>query len=449
MAELTPTRGHVRLKTPLPGPKAAAIIERDREILSPSARRAYPFVIERAEGCLAWDVDGNAFIDFTSGVAVANTGHSHPRVIEAIQRQTERFLHMAGMDFYYEIQVELAERLSAVAPMAGETRIFLANSGAEAIEAALKLARWATGRPSTLAFMGAFHGRTMGALSLSSSKPVHRQGFAPFVPGVTHVPYPYHYRCPFGGGIHDCGLAAIEFIERQVFAHHVPPGEVAAVFVEPVQGEGGYVVPPPSFLPALRELCDRHGILLVVDEIQSGMGRTGRWWAVEHWDVEPDIVAVAKGLASGVPMGAIVARKELMTWGPSAHGNTFGGNPVACAAALATMDLLEEGLIENAARMGDYLLQRLNEMAARHPTMGDVRGRGLMIGVELVLDRGTKAEAPELRERVLDAAFRRGLLVFGCGRSTVRFMPPLILDQAIADEALGIFEEALSEAEGA
>jgi len=433
------------LKTPLPGPKARAIVDRDAQVMSPSYTRSYPFVMDHGQGAYVWDVDGNRFIDFTAGIAVTATGHAHPRVVQAIQEQAARFIHMSGTDFYYRVEVELAERLVAITPGDFEKQVFLTNSGTEAIEAALKLARYATGRPRFLSFIGGFHGRTMGSLSLTASKVVQRARFAPLMPGVTHAPFPDPYRCPLPAPDGDCARAVIDYIEHTLFARVVPPEEVAAVFVEPIQGEGGYVVPPPSFLPLLRELCDRHGILLVVDEVQSGMGRTGRWWAVDHWDVVPDIVCIAKGIASGLPLGAMVARKDLMTWGPGAHGNTFGGNPIACAAALATIELLEGGLIENAARVGAFMLERLRAMQARHPVIGDVRGLGLMLAVELVTDRETKTPATALRDAVVYRAFEKGVLLLGCGPSAVRFMPPLVLDEETAAIGLELFEEALQE----
>ena len=449
---MTPIRDRIvakgpLLRTKLPGPKARAIVERDAQVMSPSYTRSYPFVMDHGQGVYVWDVDGNRFIDFTAGIAVTATGHAHPAVVQAIQDQAARFIHMSGTDFYYPVEVELAERLVEITPGAFDKQVFLTNSGTEAVEAALKLARYTTGRPRFLSFIGGFHGRTMGALALTGSKSIQRAGFAPLMPGVTHVPYPDPYRCPFPTPDGDCARACIDYIENILFARTVPPEEVAAVFVEPIQGEGGYVVPPPNFLPLLRELCDRHGILLVVDEVQTGMGRTGRWWAVNHWDVVPDIVCIAKGIASGLPLGAMVARKELMTWGPGAHGNTFGGNPIACAAALATIELLEGELIENAAQVGAFMIQHLREMQDRHPAIGDVRGLGLMIGVDLVADRATKEPATALRDALVYRAFEKGLLLLGCGPSTVRFMPPLVLDQETAAIGLGLFEETLSEVE--
>ncbi|RME43319.1 MAG: acetyl ornithine aminotransferase family protein [Chloroflexi bacterium] len=432
--------------TPLPGPRARAIVERDGRVLSPSYTRSYPFVMDHGRGAHVWDVDGNRFIDFTAGIAVVATGHSHPAVVKAIQEQAERFIHMSGTDFYYEVEVRLAERLVDIAPGNSEKQVFLTNSGTEAVEAALKLARYTTGRPRFLSFIGGFHGRTMGSLALTGSKSVQRRGFAPLMPGVTHVPFPNPYR-PMASGGRSESEAVIDYIENNLFARIVPPDEVAAVFVEPIQGEGGYVVPPADFFPLLRDFCDRYGILLVADEVQSGMGRTGKWWAIDHWDVEPDIVCVAKGIASGLPLGAMIARKDLMTWGPGSHGNTFGGNPLACAAALTTIDLLEDHIIDNAASVGAYMLGRLAQMMDDHPSIGDVRGKGLMIGVELVKDRETKEPATDLRAAVIQQAFERGVLLLGCGPSTIRFMPPLVIDEETARIGLDIFDQVLAELE--
>jgi len=403
----------------------------------------------RGKGAYVWDVDGNRFLDFTAGIAVTSTGHSHPDVVKAIQEQATQFIHMSGTDFYYPIQIRLAEKLNQLAPMKEQTTVFFGNSGAEAIEAALKLARYATGRPHLLAFHNAFHGRTMGALSLTASKVVQRRGFAPLLPEVTHVDYGYCYRCPLHLTYPSCELACVHTIEDELFRAEVPPDQVAAIFVEPIQGEGGYIVPPPGWMNALRELCDKYGILLVADEVQSGMGRTGKMFAIEHFGVEPDIVAVAKGIASGMPLGAMIARKSLMTWPPGAHASTFGGNPVSAAAALATIRLLEDGLVENAARVGKYMMARLLDMQEKHPSMGDVRGLGLMIGVEMVKDRQTRERAQDIRDWVIQRAFEKGLLILGAGQNVVRFMPPLIIDEETADKGLTIFEEALTEAEKA
>ncbi|RME81181.1 MAG: acetyl ornithine aminotransferase family protein [Caldilineae bacterium] len=418
-------------------------IARDAANISPSYTRSYPFVMAQGRGSEVWDVDGRRYIDFTSGIAVTNTGHAHPEVVRAIVEQAERFIHMSGTDFYYPVQIELAEKLNEVAPITGATKVFFGNSGAEAVEAAMKLARYHTGRPRFVAFQGGFHGRTFGALSLTASKPVQRRGFAPLLPEVTHAIYPNPYRNPWPG--RDPAQAALEYIEH-LFRTTTPPEEVAAIIVEPIQGEGGYIVPPDGFLPGLRELCDRYGILLVLDEVQTGMGRTGKMFACEHWSVEPDILCVAKGIASGLPLGAIVARSEIMNWPPGAHASTFGGNPVSCAAALVTIRLLEDGLIEQARRHGEKLMARLQEIASRFPQVGDVRGKGLMVGVELVEDRESKRPAVRLRDEVIQEAFHKGLLMLGCGQSGLRFVPALNIPEALLDEGVNVFERALAEA---
>ncbi len=432
----------------IPGPKAREIIRRDKKVLSPSYMRDYPFVIDHGLGAEVWDVDGNRYIDFTTGIAVLSTGHAHPRVVRAVQEQAARYLHMSGTDFYEPMQVQLAEKLNEIAPFEERALIYFCNSGTEAVEAALKLARYHTGRSHFLGFLGGFHGRTMGSLAFTASKYVQREGYFPMMPGVTHVPYPNPYRPLLNmDGYRDYGERVIDYIEETIFRSIVPPGEVAGILIEPIQGEGGYIVPPEGFLPALRELCDRYDILLIADEVQSGMGRTGKWWAVQHWGVEPDIVTNAKGIASGMPLGAVIARKSVMTWGRGAQGSTYGGNPVACAAALATIELLEEGLIQNAAEMGAYLMDALQEIMPRHPSIGEVRGKGLMIGIELVESRETRTPAVPLRDATIKYAFEEGLLLLGCGTSAVRFMPPLNVGREIADEALQMFDRALSRAE--
>ncbi|MGQ9585132.1 MAG: acetyl ornithine aminotransferase family protein [Anaerolineae bacterium] len=431
----------------LPGPEGRAWVARDQSTISPSYTRAYPFVMARGQGCEVWDVDGNRFLDFNAGIAVTATGHAHPEVVKAIQEQAESFIHMSGTDFYYPVQIELAEKLNRIVPIREPSQVFFTNSGTESVEAAFKLVRYHTGRPRMLAFIGAFHGRSMGALSLTASKYVQRAGFSPLVPGVTHVPYGYCYRCPFNLTYPKCDLHCVSYIEETVFRHYVPPEDVAAIFVEPIQGEGGYVVPPPEYHPRLKELMARHGILYVVDEVQTGFGRTGKWFAIEHWGVEPDVVTLAKGIASGMPLGAMVARRSVMTWGPGAHGNTFGGNPVCCAAALATIRLIEDNLMENARLQGERMMEKLLAMQSRHPSVGDVRGKGLMIGAELVMDREKKTPASTLRDNVLYEAYLRGLLILGCGVSTVRFMPALNIPAHAVDEGLEIFEEALTAAE--
>jgi 4-aminobutyrate aminotransferase len=433
------------IKTPLPGPKAKALIERDAKVVSPSYTRGYPLVIERASGCVVEDVDGNAFLDCAAGIAVNSTGHSHPDVVQAISDQASRFIHMSGTDFYYEPQVRLAEEISAITSFDGGARSFFGNSGTEAIEAAIKLARYATGRPNIIAFLGGFHGRTMGALALTASKTVQRRGFAPLMSGVYHAPYPDTYRCPPGMKPETCAPECLEYIEHQLFEHLVSPDEVAAIVIEPIQGEGGYIVAPDAFLRGLRELAKRYGILLVADEVQSGMGRTGRMFAIDHAGVTPDVIALAKGIASGLPLGVAAARADLMTWPAGAHASTFGGNPVSCAAALATIKLLKDRLMANAAEVGAHLKAGLTALMDKHRIIGDVRGRGLMVGVELVRDRTTKERASEERNALVAAAFRRGLLVLGAGKNAIRFSPPLVITREQADTAVRIFDEALTE----
>jgi 4-aminobutyrate aminotransferase len=435
------------IKTPLPGPKAKAIIDRDKTVVSPSYTRGYPLVIERGSGATVEDVDGNVFLDCAAGIAVNSTGHSHPEVVKAIVEQAQKFLHMSGTDFYYEPQVRLAEELAAIVPIQGGVQSFFGNSGTEAIEACLKLSRYTTGRQNMLAFIGGFHGRSMGSLALTASKAIQRRGFGPLLPGVYHAPYPDRYRCPLGSTPETCAAACIDYIEHQLFTHLVSPDEVAAVVVEPIQGEGGYIVAPEEFLQRLRELTRKHGILLVADEVQSGMGRSGKMFAIEFTGVEPDMIAIAKGIASGLPLGVAAARAGLMAWPPGAHASTFGGNPVSCAAAIATIKLLREGLVRNAADVGAHLMNGLNALADKHPLIGDVRGRGLMIGVELVRDRQSKERATDERDAVVTAAFTRGLLVLGAGKNAVRFSPPLVLTRAQADTAVKIFDEALTEVE--
>jgi 4-aminobutyrate aminotransferase len=435
------------IKTPLPGPRAKAIIERDRAVVSPSYTRGYPLVIDHASGCIVEDVDGNRFLDCAAGIAVNSTGHSHPAVVKAIADQAGRFIHMSGTDFYYEPQVRLAEEIASIAPFDGGARSFFGNSGAEAIEAAIKLARHATGRPAIIAFLGGFHGRTLGALALTASKTVQRRGFNPFMSAVYHAPYPKTYRCPAGMTPEQWVSYCLDYIDHELFGQLVSPDEVAAIVVEPIQGEGGYVVAPDAFLHGLRDIATRHGILLIADEVQSGMGRTGKMFAIEHSGVQPDIVAIAKGVASGLPLGVTVARAGLMKWPAGAHASTFGGNPVACAAALATIGLLKSELMANAATVGAHLKAGLEDVMKKRPIIGDVRGRGLMVGVELVRDRTTKERAIEERNAVVSAAFERGLLVLGAGKNSIRFSPPLVLTREQADTAVAIFDAALDEVE--
>ncbi len=431
---------------PLPGPRARAIIERDRAVVSPSYTRGYPLVAARGEAAMIEDVDGNRYLDFNAGIAVVATGHCHPRVVEAIQQQAARLIHMSGTDFYYEEMVALAEKLNEIAPGTARRRVSFGNSGAEAVEGAIKLARFATGRDKIIAFFGSFHGRTIGALSLTARKAVQRAGFGPLMPGVVHAPYPYCYRCAFGKEPEHCAVECVKFIENTLLKTIAPAEETAAIFVEPVQGEGGYIVPPKKFFDELGRVARENGILLVFDEVQSGMGRTGKMWAAEHFDAVPDIFAVAKGIASGMPLGATVARADLMDWPQGAHASTFGGNPVSCSAALVTVALLQGELVENAARMGAYLMDRIRSWPERFAHVGDVRGLGLMIGIELVRDKQTREPAAELRERVLETAFERGLLVLGAGDSSIRLSPPLVITRDQCDFALETLETCLTEA---
>lgn len=428
----------------LPGPKAQAIIKRDNEVVSPSYPRGYPFVMDHGRGTEVWDVDGNRFLDFAAGIAVVSTGHSHPKVVKAIQEQAEKFIHISS-DFYHLKWVELAEKINEIAPISEDVISFMTNSGTESVEAAIKLARHYTGRSQFIGFLGGFHGRTMGAVTFTASKPIYHRGFYPLMNGVTHIPYPDPYRpiLQMQDG-EDYGETVVRYLEEQILGHLVPAEEIAGILVEPIQGEGGYIVPTPGFFPALRKLCDRFGILLIADEVQSGMGRTGKWWAIEHFDVEPDIVCIAKGIASGMPIGVMAARQEVMDWPRSAHGNTFGGNPLACAAALATIELIENGFMQNASQVGDYAQAILKEMMSRHPAIGEVRGRGLMIGVEFIKNLQTREPDEKLRDRIVDEAFQRGLLLLGCGKNTIRITPPLSVSRGEIDEALGIFEESLT-----
>lgn len=434
----------------LPGPRARNLVKRDKSVISGSYPRGYPFVMDHGRGVEVWDVDGNRFLDFAAGIAVVSTGHSHPKVVEAIQKQAEKFIHISS-DYYHEMWIQLGEKIDAIAPFLDKAVSFMTNSGTESVEAAIKLARHYTGRSEFIGFLGAFHGRTMGAVTLTASKPVYHRDFYPLMNGVVHAPFPNPYRPILQmNGHEDYGEAVVRYIEEQILEHLVPSDEIAGILVEPIQGEGGYVVPSAGFFPALRELCDQHGILLIVDEVQSGMGRTGKWWAIENFGVEPDIVCAAKGIASGMPLGVMFAREEIMTWTKGAHGNTYGGNPIACAAALATIDLIENGFMQNALEVGAYTKERLNEIICMHPTVGEVRGLGLMLGIEMVKDRQSKEPAEKLRDRIVDNAFRHGLLLLGCGKSTIRISPPLMVSRSEVDEALEILDYAmtLSEREG-
>ena len=432
------------IHTELPGPNARALMARDRAVSSPSYPRDYPFVMARGRGVEAWDVDGNRFLDFAAGIAVCSTGHAHPAVVQAIKSAADDFLHISS-DYWHERMTRLAERINELDPMRQPVQVFMCQSGTESVEGALKLARYVTGRPRFIAFLGGFHGRTMGSLALTASKHTQQAGFFPTMPGVTLVPYPNVYRPLFAGP--DLGRATLDYIETVLFQSNLPAAEVAAIVVEPIQGEGGYLVPPDGFLAGLRALCDRHGILLVFDEVQSGVGRTGRMFASEHWGVSPDIMTLAKGLGSGLPIGLVIARKAHMEkWKRGAHGNTFGGNPLCCAAALATLDLVQAEYAANAAQVGDYFLARLRELQQRFDCIGDVRGKGLMIGAELITDRTSRKPAAALCQKVLTRAFHNGLLLLSCGMSTLRFIPPLMVNRAQVDEALSLLQVALSEA---
>jgi 4-aminobutyrate aminotransferase len=432
------------IRTSLPGPRAQALLKRDLPVTTPSYPRDYPFVMARGRGVEVWDVDGNRFLDFMSGIGVCSTGHAHPQVVQAIKDAADDFLHISS-DYWHERMTRLAEKINALDPLRAPAQLLVCQSGTESVEGALKLARYVTGRPRFIAFLGGFHGRSMGSLAFTSSKYTQQAGFFPTMPGVTHVPYPNPYRPLLAGA--DQGKAVIDYIETVLFQSNVPPREVAAILVEPIQGEGGYLVPPDNFLSGLRELCDRHGILLIFDEVQSGIGRTGRMFASQHWGVAPDIMTLAKGLGSGLPIGLVVARRTHMEkWQRGAHGNTFGGNPLCCAAALATLELVENEYAANAASVGEYFLGRLRQLQQRFDCIGEVRGKGLMIGMELVTDRSTRAPARTLCEAVLTRAFHNGLLLLSCGASTVRFIPPLMINRGHVDEAMGLIETALTEA---
>ncbi len=437
-----------QIKTSLPGPEAKKILALDREFVSPSYTRDYPLVAKRGEGMIVEDSDGNLFLDFSAGIAVVSTGHCHPDVVRAIQQQSAQLIHMSGTDFYYPLLAELAQKLAQIAPGKSAKRVYFGNSGTEAMEAAMKLARFHTRRHRFIAFLGCFHGRTFGSLSLTASRAVQRNGFGPLLSGVSHVPYPNTYSCPFGhhGGECNPENEVIEYIER-LLRTSVPAEEVAAIIAEPVQGEGGYVFPPKNFLARLREIADRHGILLIFDEVQSGMGRTGKMWACDHYGVAPDIITTAKGIASGLPLGVTIARADIMNWPPGAHASTFGGNPIACAAAMETIRLLEERYVANSAAMGEYAMKRLADWPKKHPLVGDVRGLGLMIGVELVKSQKTREPNPDARKKIIERAYQLGVLLLGCGESTLRLMPPLIVERDQMDFALDILERCVSEIE--
>lgn len=443
MPTQTMTSAGPKIRTKLPGPNAQKVLRGDAQYISPSYTRSYPLVAKSGRGCVVEDVDGNEFLDFSSGIAVCSTGHCHPEVVAAIQKQAGELIHMSGTDFYYENMITLAERLAKIAPMSGPVRVYYGNSGTEAIEAAMKMARYHTKRQGIIAFYGAFHGRTMGALSLTASKVQQRRRFFPLVPGATHVPYPYVYRRPEGMSEAQFLKECVSFIEDRVFKTIMPPEECAAIFIEPIQGEGGYVPAPSEYMHELRRICDKHGILLVADEVQCGAGRSGKMWAIEHTGVQPDIVTIAKGIASGMPLGVTLARAEIMDWVPGSHASTFGGNPVCIEAALATLNVLEREAIRNAEKVGGHIMRRMSRWVETHPMVGDVRGRGLMIGVEIVKDKQTRATAHDERDRIVDLAFERGILFLGAGENSIRIAPPLIVTQEQADIAMDILEECI------
>ena len=436
-----------QIKTALPGPKAKQVIEYDSKYISPSLSRVYPMVAERASGAIVEDPDGNTFLDFCAGIAVCSTGHCHPKVVEAIQKQTAELIHIAGTDFYHRHMPQLAERLVATMPKSHQWKVFFGNSGTEAVEGAIKLARYATKRDKLIAFYGCFHGRTLGSLSLTASKNTQRKYFGTLLGGVEHIPYPYSYRCALGHGPEECGGEIIDLLEQQIFKRLFAPEEVAAIIVEPIQGEGGFIPAPLRFLQELQHICNKHGIIMIMDEVQAGMGRTGKMWAYDHAGVTPDIVLTAKGIASGMPISAFIAKESVMQWKAGSHGTTYGGNPVCVAAALATLDLIEGGLMANAKKVGDYIFNKISDWPKRFRIVGDVRGKGLMIGLEIVRDQKTKERAKDLRDKVVNNAFYRGLLTLDSGENSIRMSPPLIIDQEQADCAIRIMEDAIRETE--
>ena len=437
-----------KIKVTPPGPKAKKIVERDAAVISPSFGRAYPLVVESAEGNIVKDVDGNEFIDMNAGLAVCSVGHGHPKLKKAIKDQVDNFIHYSYTDFFYDDYVNLGEELSKILPMEGPKKVFYGNSGAESIEAAMKVSRWHSGRQGYLAYIGSFHGRTLGAVSLTASKPYQRRKFSPLIPGVEHIFYPYCYRCPFNLECPSCGFACVDYIDDYLFHKYVAPEEVAMLIAEPMQGEGGYVVPPDGYFKKLKKLLDEYGILFAVDEVQSGVGRTGKWWAIEHFGVEPDILCSAKGIAAGLPLGVMASKAEIQDWTPGSHASTFGGNPVSCAAALAVLDIIKtDNLLENATEQGGYIKKRLEEMKETHPMIGDVRGMGLMVGVEIVKDKDSKEVAPKATEEIMMECFRNGLAIVNCGVNIIRWMPPLTITRDLVEPSLDIFEKALSKVE--
>ena len=429
-----------------PGPEAKKVLAKDAKYISPSYTRGYPFVAERGYGMMVEDPYGNRYMDMNAGVAVNATGHCHPEIVRVIQEQAEQLIHMIGTDFYYRWQSDVAEAVCRITPGKFAKKAFLACTGAEAVEAAIKLARYHTRRPRMIGYIGSFHGRTMGALSLTASKATQRRHFSPMLSEVTHIPYPYCYRCMFNLTYPKCNLACLSYLEDVIFAKVAPPEDIAAVVIEPIQGEGGYVVPPNGYFKRLREITNKYGILLVMDEIQSGLGRTGKMFAIEHWKVEPDMVCIAKGIASGLPLSAMVAKSSVMTWPAGAHANTFGGNPICCAAALKTIEMLEESLVENARVTGDYLIKRLKALQNKYDFIGDVRGKGLMVGIEIVKNRKTKAKDPVKRTKIVNECFKKGILLVGCGENNIRFSPPLIITKGDIDVAMEIMGKVLSKA---
>jgi len=435
------------LVTELPGPKAKQLVDRDHAVVSPSYTRDYPLVAKTGRGAMIEDVDGNTFLDFAAGIAVCATGHCHPEVVAAVQKQASELIHMSGTDFYYPNLVELAEKLASIAPGKTPKRVYFGNSGAEAIEAAIKLVKYHTKRDKLIGFHGAFHGRTMGALSLTASRSIQRKGFGTLLSGVFHMPFPDTYRGTYGVRPECASSDCLSYLENELFRRRVDPDEVAGIFIEPIQGEGGYLPAPADFLQGLQRICRKYGILLVADEVQSGMGRTGKWWASDHAGIEPDIICTAKGIASGMPLSAIIARADVMNWVPGAHASTFGGNPVCIAASIATLGLLENQYMANAARIGDYIMKRTADWREKHKIVGEVRGRGLMIGIEFVRDQKTKEKATDLRNKLVQMAFHKGLLVLGSGDTTLRLCPPLVIDEAQADFALNTLEGCITELE--
>jgi len=431
-----------------PGPKARELVKKDEMLISPSYGRFYPLVVESGKGCIVKDVDGNEFIDFNSGLVCLNVGHNHPKVVSAIKNQSEKFLHYSNTDFYYREVVDLAERLAHITPGSPEKKVFFGNSGAEAIEAAIKLAKWHSRRQLFIAFISAFHGRTIGALSLTASKPTQRRSFFPLMPGVTHVPYGYCYRCPYKLTFPECHYWCVDFIDEYVLQKYVPPEDTAGIVVEPIQGEGGYVVPPPEYFQRIKKIADKYGLLFIDDEVQSGMGRSGKWFAIEHWGVEPDIITTSKALASGLPLGACISKSKIMDWVPGAHASTFGGNPLSCVAANAVIDAIkEEKLLENASKQGAHIMKRLNELKDKSEIVGDVRGKGLMIGMEIVESKESKKPAPKKVNEIMMRSWKRGVNVITCGVSTIRIAPPLVITKELVDSALDIIEDVTKQVE--